>query len=97
MVWLAVVCAYSEVARVLCFCDFLKNYNKNLKIKTKTFHKDSKNLKNKPETPKNQNKVKLMWVTHKKRAGVWGILRGIRGVPRNKPPYPPYRKKQSGI
>ncbi|ANV98197.1 hypothetical protein BBW65_05015 [Helicobacter enhydrae] len=38
-----------------------------------------------------------MWVTHKKRAGVWGILRGIRGVPRNKPPCPPYRKKQSGI
>ncbi|ANV97650.1 hypothetical protein BBW65_01985 [Helicobacter enhydrae] len=36
-----------------------------------------------------------MWVTHKKR--VWGILRGIRGVPRNKPPCPPYRKKQSGI
>ncbi|ANV97896.1 hypothetical protein BBW65_03370 [Helicobacter enhydrae] len=54
-------------------------------------------LKNKLETPRNQNKVKLMWVTHKKRAGVWGILRGIRGVPRNKPPCPPYRKKQSKL
>ncbi|ANV97923.1 hypothetical protein BBW65_03510 [Helicobacter enhydrae] len=46
-----------------------------------------------------QTRIKLKYCTlslgcHTKSGqGVWGILRGIRGVPRNKPPCPPYREK----
>ncbi|ANV97375.1 hypothetical protein BBW65_00410 [Helicobacter enhydrae] len=104
MVWEAIVCAYIEIVRVLCFLEFFeslqrdtKNQNQNFSQRFQRIQRIKNQFKSKTIKPPNKNQTQILHsivgLPHKKRAGVWGILRGIRGVPRNKPPCPPYREK----
>ncbi|ANV97990.1 hypothetical protein BBW65_03880 [Helicobacter enhydrae] len=64
----------------------------NQNFKKTHYFIQSRQTRIKLKNSKNQNKVKAMWVTHKKRAGVWGILRGIRGCLAINPLIPPQER-----